>query len=73
MQTKAVDTLIDPLLFTSFTATYAQKSQHSDFAHVCLGFITQKQRENTSRRQQVNSKFVSGQGGGGRRCGGNVD
>ncbi len=35
------------LLFTSLTATYAQKSQNSDFAHVCLGFITQKQRENT--------------------------
>ncbi len=45
------------LLFTSLTATYAQKSQNSDFTHVCLGFITQKQRENTSRRQQVNSIF----------------
>ena len=43
------------LLFTSFTATYAQKSQNSDFAHVCLGFITRKQRENTSRWQRVNS------------------
>ncbi len=42
------------LLFTSFTATYAQKSQNSDFAHVCLWFITQKQRDNTSRRQRVN-------------------
>ena len=45
------------LLFTSFTATYAQKSQNSDFAHVCLGFITQEQRENTSRRQRVNSSY----------------
>ena len=43
------------LLFTSLTATYAQKSQNSDFTHVCLGFITRKQRENTSRRQRVNS------------------
>ena len=43
------------LLFTSFTAAYAQKSQNSDFAHGCLGFITQKQRENISRRQRVNS------------------
>ena len=46
-----------PLLFTSFTATYAQKPQNSDFAHVCLGFITQEQRENTSRRQRVNSNL----------------
>jgi hypothetical protein len=37
------------------TATSAQKSQNSGFAHVCLGFITQKQRENTSRRQRVYS------------------
>ena len=42
------------LLFTLFTAAYAQKSQNSDFAHVCLGFITQKQLDNTSRRQRVN-------------------
>ena len=28
---------------------------NSDFAHVCLGFITHKQRENASRRQRVNS------------------
>jgi hypothetical protein len=41
------------LLFTLFTAAYAQKSQNSDFAHVCLGCITQKQRENTLRRQRV--------------------
>ncbi len=46
------------LLFTSFTAAYAQKSQNSDFAHVCLGFITQKQRENTSRRQRVNNNMI---------------
>jgi len=26
---------------------------NSDFAHVCLGFITHKQRENASRRQRV--------------------
>ena len=43
------------LLFTSLTAACARKSQNSDFAHVCLGFITQKQRDNTSRRQRVNS------------------
>jgi hypothetical protein len=28
-----------------------------DFAHVCLGFITQKQRENTSQRQRVHGNF----------------
>ncbi len=28
-----------------------------DFAHVCFGFITQKQRENTSRRQRVHGNF----------------
>ena len=43
------------LLFTSLTAACARKSQNSDLAHVCLGFITQKQRGNTSRRQRVNS------------------
>ena len=32
--------------------------KNSDFAHVCLGFITQKQRENTSRRQRVSSNAL---------------
>ena len=31
------------------------ETANSGFAHVCLGFILQKQRENTSRRQRVNS------------------
>ena len=47
-----------PFLFTPFAATYAQKLQNSDFAHVCLGFITRKQRENTSRRQRMNSNSL---------------
>jgi hypothetical protein len=50
--------LIYLLPFTFFTAIYAQKSQNSGSAHACLGFITQKQRENTSRRQPVNSTFI---------------
>ena len=37
---------------------YTQKLKNSDFEHVCLGFITQKQRENTSRRQRVNNNMI---------------
>jgi len=38
---KFLKKLTPALLFTPFTAAYAQKSQNSDFAHVCLGFVTQ--------------------------------
>ncbi len=46
------------LLFTPFTATYAQKSQNSDFAHVCLGFhLAETASEQQRSRQDSECTF----------------